>query len=80
MGEGQGGGCFLRCLPNDLNNAIQITHDVLVGESQYSESLRPEPSITSCVSLLANHEIVRLSIELDDEPSRMTDEIGHVLA
>jgi len=66
VGEGQGGGSFLRCNSYCFNNPSQIAQHLFIGESKHSESLRYEPIVAYRVTALALREIARFAVEFDD--------------
>ncbi|MGY3485275.1 hypothetical protein ACVW1C_003158 [Bradyrhizobium sp. USDA 4011] len=71
---------MLRCFRDTENNALQIFHHVVAGETKDAVAARLEPRISSLVMQNSLSKIVALAVDLSDELARMRDKIGDVIA
>jgi hypothetical protein len=55
------------CVADYCNDAFQASQDLLIRESKHRISLRCEPCVAAGIFPLARIEVVRLSVELDNQ-------------
>jgi hypothetical protein len=81
-GEGQGEGCAphsaIRHFSNEDQHTFQVLEDIVVRESLHNETARCQPSITRSIASQAFFEIVRLTIEFNDKPCGVANEVNDV--
>jgi hypothetical protein len=68
-----------RSFSDHMHHAFQFPEHLMVGESKNSIALRFEPGAAFLVDFLPRFKIMTLTVELDDQSRRMTDEIGYVV-
>jgi hypothetical protein len=62
------------------HNALQLRHDIIVGEPEHTVSAGYKPLITSAVIPKARFEIVALAVNLNNKLAGMRDKISDVTA
>ena len=71
---------MLRCFEDGKNNALQILHHIIIGESKHTISAGCKPLIAAIIVADALFEIVAFAVDFDDELAGVRDEIGDVIA